>query len=179
MALMEQYGRPEDSAAYSVMALESGPFLTMVSLGVAGLSTFPWQTLVGAILPLAVGMLLGNLDAELGEFLTRAAPTLIPFFAFALGSTFDLHRVVQAGLLGLLLGITVVLLSAACLIVANRLTGGDGTPGMAAATAYCPVSRAPTTKTLRPPLAAPGTMPNTPPYLIPPGMNCSSVSAFT
>jgi len=134
MAMMEQYGKPEDSAAYSVMTLESGPFLTMVSLGVAGIAAFPWQTLVGAILPLAVGMLLGNLDAELGEFLSRAAPVLIPFFAFALGSTLDLHRVVQAGLLGLLLGVAVVLVSGACLILANRATGGDGTAGLAAAT---------------------------------------------
>lgn len=64
MALMTQYGRPEDAAAYSVMGLESGPFFTMVTLGVAGLSAFPWQTLVGAILPIAVGMLLGNLDPD-------------------------------------------------------------------------------------------------------------------
>lgn len=134
MAMMEQYGKPEDSAAYSVMSLESGPFLTMVSLGIAGIAAFPWQTLVGAVLPLAVGMLLGNLDAELGEFLSRAAPTLIPFFAFALGSTLDLHRVIQAGLLGVMLGIAVVLVSGACLILANRATGGDGTAGLAAAT---------------------------------------------
>src|ERR1017187_2311918 len=56
MSLMEQYGSAEDSAAYSVMALESGPFLTMVALGVVGLAAFPWETLVGAILPLAVGV---------------------------------------------------------------------------------------------------------------------------
>jgi 2-keto-3-deoxygluconate permease len=53
MALMGQYGAPRDVAAYSVMSLESGPFLTMVTLGVAGLSAFPWPTLVGGILPLA------------------------------------------------------------------------------------------------------------------------------
>jgi hypothetical protein len=35
--------------AYSVMTIESGPFLTMVTLGVAGLSAFPWQTLLGAL----------------------------------------------------------------------------------------------------------------------------------
>ena len=64
VALMEQYGRPEDAGAYCMMALESGPFFTMITLGVAGLSSFPWQTLVGAILPLFIGMALGNLDDE-------------------------------------------------------------------------------------------------------------------
>lgn len=134
MALVEKYGQPTDSAAYAVMAIESGPFFTMVSLGVAGLAAFPWQTLVGAILPLAVGMLLGNLDQELRHFLSQGVPVLIPFFAFAIGCTLDLHRVVTAGLLGLALGIVTVFVSAACLMGTDRLIGGDGTAGIAAAT---------------------------------------------
>jgi len=46
---------------------------------------------------------LGNLDRELREFLGRSAATLVPFFAFAIGATLDLHRVWQAGLLGVAL----------------------------------------------------------------------------
>jgi hypothetical protein len=38
MALMAQYGRPVHVGAYSVMSLESGPFLTMLTLGVAGVA---------------------------------------------------------------------------------------------------------------------------------------------
>jgi 2-keto-3-deoxygluconate permease len=134
MSLMEQYGTSEDSAAYSVMGLESGPFLTMVSLGLVGLSAFPWQTLVGAILPIAVGMLLGNLDPELRAFLSGGATVLIPFFAFALGATLNLRRVWEAGLLGLALGLIVVLVCAVCLILVDRLIGGNGTAGIAAST---------------------------------------------
>src|SRR6266496_1764029 len=68
MALMGKYGTTEEAAAYSAMSLESGPFFTMVTLGVAGLSSFPWQTLLGAILPLCVGIILGNLDPEIRQF---------------------------------------------------------------------------------------------------------------
>jgi 2-keto-3-deoxygluconate permease len=134
MALMNQYGRPEDAAAYSVMALESGPFLTMVTLGVAGLSAFPWQTLAGAILPLAFGMFLGNLDPALREFLGNAAPALIPFFAFALGATLNLKLVWAAGLVGLAMGLAVLMISGFFLFLADRLIGGTGTAGLAAAT---------------------------------------------
>ena len=133
MALMQIHGAPEDAGAYSLMSLESGPFLTMVTLGAAGLSAFPWQALVGGILPFAIGVVLGNLDPELRQFLGRAAPTLIPFFGFALGSTLDLHRVWQAGLLGVLLGLGVLAISGTVLILADRLAGGKGIAGVAAA----------------------------------------------
>jgi 2-keto-3-deoxygluconate permease len=133
MALMGQYGRPRDVGAYTVMSLESGPFLTMVTLGVAGLSAFPWQTLVGAILPLLVGMIIGNLDREMRAFLSRAIPVMIPFFAFALGAGLDLSKVWQAGLLGLAMGVAVVVLTGIPLFLADRLTGGTGVAGVAAA----------------------------------------------
>jgi len=133
MALMGQFGSARDVAAYSIMSVESGPFLTMVTLGVAGLSAFPWQSLVGAILPLAIGMILGNLDREMRDFLARAVPVMIPFFAFALGANIDLTVVWKAGLLGIFLGVAVVIVTGAALFVVDRLTGGNGVAGLAAA----------------------------------------------
>lgn len=133
MALMGQFGKSRDIAAYSIMSIESGPFLTMVTLGVAGLSAFPWQTLVGAILPLAVGIALGNLDPEMRKFLGRAVPVMIPFFAFALGAGINLTNVWHAGLLGLLIGVGVVIVSGVVLILADKITHGNGVAGIAAA----------------------------------------------
>lgn len=127
MALMGQYGRSEDVGAYTIMSLESGPFLTMVTLGVAGLSAFPWPTLVGSVLPL------GNLDREMRAFLGKAVPVMIPFFALALGASLDLHKVWQAGILGIGLGIAVVIVTGIPLYLADRLTGGTGVAGVAAA----------------------------------------------
>lgn len=133
MALMGQLGRPRDVAAYSIMSIESGAFLTMLTLGVAGLAAFPVQTLVGAVLPLAIGVLLGNLDPELRALFGRAMPALIPFFAFGLGAGINLTSVWRAGLLGVLMGLTVVVVSGVVLWIADRLTGGNGLAGVAAA----------------------------------------------
>ena len=116
------------------MSLESGPFFTMVTLGVAGLASFPWQTMLGAVLPLLVGIALGNLDLDMRKFLGQAAPVMIPFFAFALGTQLDLRKVWQAGLLGIGLGLTVVAVSGTILYCADRLIGGNGLPGVASAT---------------------------------------------
>lgn len=133
MALMGRYGRPQDAAAYSVMSIESGPFLTMVTLGVAGLSAFPWPVLLGSVLPLIVGIILGNLDHEMRDFLRPAIPVMIPFFAFGLGSGLDLHHVVEAGFLGVGLGVAVVCVTGPVLWLADKLTGGTGVAGVAAA----------------------------------------------
>lgn len=132
-ALMGEYGSSKDVGAYSVMSLESGPFLTMVTLGVAGLSAFPWPTMLGAILPLLVGMLLGNLDKELREFFGKAALVLIPFFAFGLGAALDLRKVWMAGILGLGVGVGVVAITGTALFFVDRFTGGTGVAGVAAA----------------------------------------------
>jgi 2-keto-3-deoxygluconate permease len=134
ISLMGQFGRKKDAGAYSLMSLESGPFLTMVTLGIAGLAAFPWQALVGAILPLALGMLVGNLDARMRELLAPMVPGMVPFLGLALGLTINLNAVVKAGLLGIALGLFVSLVGGLVLMTADRLTGGDGVAGLAAAT---------------------------------------------
>lgn len=133
MALMGQFGKKEDVGAYSVMSLESGPFFTMCTLGIAGLAAFPWQTFVGAILPLIVGMILGNLDRDMRDYLSRAVPVMIPFFAFALGCGLNLHDIVKGGMLGIVMGVAVVAISGTILILVDKLTGGNGVAGISAA----------------------------------------------
>lgn len=133
VALIGQYGKKEDGGAYSLMSMESGPFFTMLTLGVAGLAAFPWEAFAGAILPLLVGMVLGNLDEEIRDFVKPAIPILIPFFAFGLGNTLNLATVWKSGLLGVLLGVAVVAITGTVLIFADKLTGGNGIAGIAAA----------------------------------------------
>ncbi|WP_423798537.1 2-keto-3-deoxygluconate permease [Neobacillus sp. SAB-20_R2A] len=134
MALMGQFGKAEDAGAYSIMSLESGPFLSMVTLGLAGLAGFPWQTMVGAILPLVLGMILGNLDKDCQEFFGKAAPVMIPFFAFGLGAGLDFGKVATAGLSGILLGLGVIVITGTALFLVDKLTGGNGIAGLSAAT---------------------------------------------
>ena len=132
-SIMQQYGTKEEAGAFVLMSLESGPLMTMVILGTAGIASFEPHVFVGAVLPFLIGFGLGNLDPELREFFTRAVQTLIPFFAFALGNTIDLSVIAQTGLLGILLGLAVIVITGIPLIIADKvLGGGDGTAGLAA-----------------------------------------------
>jgi 2-keto-3-deoxygluconate permease len=116
VAIVGQYGTAEDRAAYSVLALNDGPFLTMVALTIFGAmgfveGLFSIVSFVSVLLPVIVGMVLGNLDEDMRDFLARGSPILIPFFAFALGMGIDFGAIIEGGLAGILIGVMTTLLT--------------------------------------------------------------------
>jgi 2-keto-3-deoxygluconate permease len=101
-ALTSQYGNRSDVGAVAVLSLNDGPFFTLMSLGLLG-SKFPVIAFIAVLLPIAIGMILGNLDPEIREFLKPGEILPVPFFAFALGAgmnfaSFFNPSVVAAGL---------------------------------------------------------------------------------
>lgn len=115
-ALTGQYGNRSDVGAVSVLSLNDGPFLTLVALGMMG-SSFPVIAFIAVLLPIGIGMLLGNLDSEIRDFLKPGELLPVPFFAFALGAGMNLANFFNPEVVGagLLLGIMTVV-----------LTGGTG-----------------------------------------------------
>jgi 2-keto-3-deoxygluconate permease len=132
LALTGVMGNKEDSGTYVVQSIETGPFLTMLIFVGAGLAVIPWLTMLSVIAPIAVGAILGNLDDELREFFGSHEPIIVPFMAFTLGQTINLKSVVTAGLPGVALGVTTVVVTGVVCIAVDRLLGGSGIAGAAA-----------------------------------------------
>lgn len=113
VALVGQYGDKTDRAAYSLLALNDGPFLTMVALSIFGMmgfvdGLFSPISFIAVLLPIVIGMILGNLDGEMRDFLNKGSAMLIPFFAFALGMGIDFGAIIEGGLGGIALGLLTV-----------------------------------------------------------------------
>ncbi|MFU8692454.1 2-keto-3-deoxygluconate permease [Rossellomorea sp. FS2] len=116
MALVGQYGDKTDRAAYSLLALNDGPFLTMVALSIFGAmgfvdGLFSVTAFISVLLPIIIGMILGNLDGEMRDFLNTGSSMLIPFFAFALGMGINFKAIVEGGLSGVALGLMTVFIT--------------------------------------------------------------------
>src|SRR5699024_1930357 len=67
-ALTGQYGNRSDVGGLSLLAINDGPFLTLLGLGILGTS-FPMVSFISVLLPIGIGMVLGNLDPKIREFL--------------------------------------------------------------------------------------------------------------
>jgi 2-keto-3-deoxygluconate permease len=115
-ALTGQYGNRSDVGGLSILAINDGPFLTLLSLGILG-TALPMIAFIAVLMPLGIGMILGNLDPQIREFLKPGESLTIPFFAFALGAGMNLANFLNPSVLAG--GLTLAVLTFV-------LTGGAG-----------------------------------------------------
>lgn len=108
-SLASQYGDETDVGAYALLSLKDGPFFTLVALGASGLAQIPIMSLVAVLIPIIIGMILGNIDSDMRAFLGSSKLLLIPFFSFPLGAGMNLETIVKAGGPGIILGIIAAL----------------------------------------------------------------------
>ena len=90
MSLAGTFGDDTDIAAQAILNINDGPFLTLVAVGASGMADIPLQSILCAVAPILVGLILGNLDKDIADFLKPGLNVLIPFFAFCLGAGISL-----------------------------------------------------------------------------------------
>ena len=131
-ALAGEYGDSSDVGALAVLAINDGPFLTMVAFGATGLADIPLIDLVACVVPLVIGFILGNLDEDLRHFLGSQMNLLIPFFAFPLGASLNFRTIINAGAPGLILGVVVTIITGFGGNFVSRVYGKKMKPAAAA-----------------------------------------------
>ena len=118
-----------------LLAINDGPMLTMIAMGVGGLADIPIVAMIAAIGPILIGMILGNIDKDLSDFLAPAGSILLPFIGFCLGSGMNLTNIVKGGAQGILLGLVTCLVGGAFIMACDRFIGRrPGYAGWAVAT---------------------------------------------
>lgn len=136
MALVGECGDEKDVASQAIMNINDGPFLTLVALGASGMGDIPFVTMLAAIGPILVGLILGNLDKDIADFLKPGLNVMIPFFAFCLGAGIGLSSLIAGGIPGIALGVFTVLWSGSICCLADKfILKRPGYAGWACSTA--------------------------------------------
>lgn len=132
---MGEYGDEADCGCFPLLALNDGPFFTLVALGASGLANIPFQSLIAAIIPIALGMLLGNLDKGLRNLFAPMGSAIIPLIGFALGTGINLTNVIKGGFPGILLGLITVFVGGGFILLCDKfITRRPGYAAWAVAT---------------------------------------------
>lgn len=135
LTLMGNYGDRADAGCFPLLALNDGPFFTLVALGASGLANIPIMSLVAAIIPVALGMIIGNLDHGMRNIFAPMGTAIIPLIGFALGTGINLMNIVKGGVSGILLGLITVFIGGAFIVFCDRfITRRPGYAGWAVAT---------------------------------------------
>ena len=135
LTLMGEYGDEADCGCFPLLALNDGPFFTLVALGASGLANIPFQSLIAAIIPIALGMVLGNLDKGLRNLFAPMGSAIIPLIGFALGTGINLTNVIKGGFPGILLGLITVFVGGGFILLCDKfITRRPGYAAWAVAT---------------------------------------------
>lgn len=125
------YGNEIDRGAVAMTTISVGPTVAMIALSSSGQANIPFLQIIGSILPLAIGMLLGNFSPYLKKHLTAGITPIIIVLGFVLGANMNFKQLISGGLAGILLGLIVVGVGGIFCILADKATGGSGIAGAA------------------------------------------------
>lgn len=105
LALVSDYGDPGDEGAFGLTGLLCVPAFPMLVYSVSKVSGVDWMPVVSVLIPIVSGIVIGNLDKELGKFFAGAVPILTPFMGWAFGAGINLIAAFKAGLEGIILAV--------------------------------------------------------------------------
>lgn len=130
LSLIQEYGDEMDVAAHPILTLNDGPVFTLIALGASGLAQFSPSSLIAAIIPIVVGMVLGNLDKDFREFVAPIGSIMLPFMGFTLGAAINIKNIFYGGVQGIVLGVLTLFVGGAFMVFCERFIGKR--PGYAA-----------------------------------------------
>ncbi|MBQ8664005.1 MAG: 2-keto-3-deoxygluconate permease [Eubacterium sp.] len=125
------YGTKSDRGAMALVSLNDGPFLTMMVMGASGSADIPYISLIAALIPLFIGVVIGNLDPKMRKVFMEGTTMIILLVAFSVGCTMHFQQILSGGISGILLGLCAIAIGGIVCIIVDRMTGGSGVAGAA------------------------------------------------
>ncbi|AJA46507.1 2-keto-3-deoxygluconate permease 2 [Clostridium pasteurianum DSM 525 = ATCC 6013] len=121
MGLVQNYGDHADLAARPIFNFNSGPMLTLLTIGVSGGNAVSWEEYVTVLIPLLIGIILSAIDEKIKTATKNGITLILPVMGFILGSGIDLSKIIVSGFGGVFLFILVLIITGPVALFVDRI----------------------------------------------------------
>lgn len=103
LALSQDYGSKNDEAGFGLTAILCVPAFPILVFAVAKSSAVDWTPVISVLIPIVLGIVIGNLDKEMAKFLMPVVAILTPFMGWSFGAGINIINAFKAGFQGIIL----------------------------------------------------------------------------
>ncbi|EFH93123.1 MAG: 2-keto-3-deoxygluconate permease [Finegoldia magna] len=127
LAIMEDCGDEVDMSAFGFISLFATPAIAMLIFGLSQPTSVDYMSIVSLVIPLVLGVAIGNIDKDLGKFISTGMPFMIFALGWSVGNSIDLFEAVKAGFSGVIMAVVYyILIFLPMLFVERKVLKRDG-----------------------------------------------------
>ncbi|MCW6700985.1 2-keto-3-deoxygluconate permease [Anaerococcus sp. NML200537] len=103
LALEGEYGSAVDQAGFGILAIMCTPAYPLLLFGLIQSSPINWMNIISTLIPLVLGLILGNIDKKFGEFMKPGLALSLPLMGWSFGYGINIIEAAKSGFTGILL----------------------------------------------------------------------------
>lgn len=120
LSLVGDYGTEEDQGAFGLIGLMCVPAYPLLIFGISQRTQIDWTPIISTLIPILLGMLIGNLDKDMAAFFRPGLAIFTPLMGWAFGASINIIDAFQAGLIGIVLMVVFYLVNLPALYTAEK-----------------------------------------------------------
>lgn len=102
LALVTEYGSENDKGAFGLTGLLCVPAFPIFVFSISQGGGIDWIPIISTLIPIFFGLIVGNLDKDLGKMFGGLLGPLTPFMGWSFGAGINLFEAIQAGPQGII-----------------------------------------------------------------------------
>lgn len=126
ISIVNDFGDEVDKAAIGLVGLFGIPAVPMLIYAISGQGKIQWMPIISTILPLMLGMILGNLDKDFSKIFGAGISVLLPILGWNIGQGMNLIEGLQSGIYGIILVVVFYVLMSPLVVVDKMILKNDG-----------------------------------------------------
>ena len=131
ISLVDDFGTEVDKAAFAFTGLFSITVIPVLMYSFGGQGAVDWMPIISTVIPLILGIILGNLDPDFRDLFGGAVVMLLPILGWNMGQGMNLITAFQAGVSGIILGVLYYVFTSIFVIFDKKVLKNDGVASMA------------------------------------------------